>query len=641
MQKGFLNGVQGCTQHALTLSSLIQMVRRKKHAAHILFLDIANAFGSVPHSLLVSALESIHAPQWLSDYVGRFYSGIKVIGTTQHYRTEPYDVNAGVFQGDTMSPTLFLLVFRQCLMYLETEKSYGIAFKEEPIVSLAFADDLTLVCRNPKTAQRIMTNLSNKMEKMNLFLKPAKCCSLSLKSGSFDRTRTFSLQGQEIGTIADSPMKFLGSMVYPKHQKSKAADHLEGKLSSLMRQVDSLPLRGSYKAQIYSDYVSACMRFDLSVHDISQTKLHDLDVLVNTFIRRWFKMPRSTHIGFVLHSKGLDIPQPSELYRVGHASVLTSANHQDRIFQEAIEDKMLNPSNSALQQDIIDLATASSTKGQMKKMASALKDSKVEAAARECSKQGCAVELLDVMDSDQSWNSCLLGLSQPTYCFLLNSMSDSLPTNCNLKLWNKTLSSHCKACDAEKETLLHVLNACPRMLDRYKWRHDNVLNLLHEFVCESYKDNADVDVLCDLVISNGIIQSDQCQQTIPDSVYLTAERPDLVIFNRSRKRIVILELTIPFEQNFQKAYTRKADRYKALVAGIEERDISCDYFSVEIGSRGIVHQGTSAILREITGAQRREVKERITKLSKCAIKCSYVIFRDRHNLNSSLSYIMQ
>ena len=123
-------------------------------------------------------------------------------------------------------------------------------------------------------------------------------------------------------------------------------------------------------------------------------------------------------------------------------------------------------------------------------------------------------------------------------------------------------------------------------------------------------------------------------------LYLTAERPDLVIVDKRKKNIVIIELTIPFEHNFHRAYTRKADRYKSLIAGIEERGYKCAYFSVEIGSRGIIHQGTSAILRDITGAQRRDVKELITSLSRCAMKCSYVIFRDRNKPDSSLSYVM-
>ena len=329
------------------------------------------------------------------------------------------------------------------------------------------------------------------------------------------------------------------------------------------------------------------------------------------------------------------------MYLVGHASVLASASEQDVILQEAIEDKALNPPKCALQKDIADLAAVSSSnKTELNKIATAVKDSKVEAMARECVKQGCSVDLFDVMDCDESWKACLFGLSESTYTFVLNSMSDSLPTNTNLKLWNRILSSQCNMCNADKETLHHVLNACPRMLDRYKWRHDNVLHLLHTFVAEHFKNKSDIEVKCDIVIVNDHIQFDQCIQTIPDYVYLTAERPDLVIVDKRKKNIVIVELTIPFEHNFHKAYTRKANRYKSLVAGIEECGFTCDYFSVEVGSRGIVHQGTSAILRNITGAQRMNVKDLINSLSKCAMKCSYVIFRDRNKSSSSLSYVM-
>ena len=93
------------------------------------------------------------------------------------------------------------------------------------------------------------------------------------------------------------------------------------------------------------------------------------------------------------------------------------------------------------------------------------------------------------------------------------------------------------SCDAEKETIMHVLNSCPRMLDRYKWRHDNMLHIIHDFVVESHKDKSNCEVLCDIVIQNGHLQSEQYKKTVPDDVYLTAERPDLVIVNRSEKRV--------------------------------------------------------------------------------------------------------
>ena len=240
----------------------------------------------------------------------------------------------------------------------------------------------------------------------------------------------------------------------------------------------------------------------------------------------------------------------------------------------------------------------------------------------------------------QELKACLNGLSQPTYSFIINSMCDSLPTKNNLLLWNKVLSSKCSHCNADKETLLHVLNACPRLLDCYKWRHDNVLHVLFSFVRDNLKDQCDTEVLCDIVVANDSIICDKFKKTIPDDVYLTNARPDLVIVNRKKRVIDIVELTVPFETNFRQAYMRKAERYKELIAGVEQNGFRCNYFSVEIGSRGIVSQGTSSIIQKISGARKKDVKAVIYRLSTICMKCSHVIFKDRYNTDISPSYVM-
>ena len=477
------------------------------------------------------------------------------------------------------------------------------------------------------------------MESMHLKLKPAKCYSLSMKSGAFDKSWAFTLHDHQIATIEQSPMKFLGCMVYPQHQKSQAASHMEEKLQGFMDRVDSLPLRGSYKTRIYAQYISACLRFDLSIHDVTETRLHGLDVIVQKSLRSWLKVPKSTHIGIAFHSEGLDIPLPSELYRFGHASVILSAGQSDRLLSDAGYDKSTHPSNGAMHLDIIDLAGASSSSAELKQIATAVRDSRIEAKARVCSKQGCGVELLASMEKDQEWKSCLYGLSQPTYSFIVNSMCDSLPTKSNLKLWNKILTSTCTHCNAN-ESMLHVLNACPRMLDKYKWRHDNILHHLHQFVIDNMKDNCDIEVYCDILVSNDEIACDKFKRTIPDDIYLTNVRPDLVTVNRKDRVINVVELTIPFETNFRQAYMRKAERYKELISGIEQGGFRCNFFSLEIGSRGIINQGTSCSIRKICGAKKKDCKAVINKMSTISMKCSYVIFRDRCNASYSPTYLM-
>ena len=49
---------------------------------------------------------------------------------------------------------------------------------------------------------------------------------------------------------------------------------------------------------------------------------------------------------------------------------------------------------------------------------------------------------------------------------------DSLPSFTNLKKWGRRLFDNCPLCKG-KGTLLHILNNCQNMLDRYQWRHNN------------------------------------------------------------------------------------------------------------------------------------------------------------------------
>ena len=84
------------------------------------------------------------------------------------------------------------------------------------------------------------------------------------------------------------------------------------------------------------------------------------------------------------------------------------------------------------------------------------------------------------------------------------------------------------------------------MLERYTWRHDSVLNLLFNILCD-FK-SPDTDIYADL--SNG---NKEGISTIPISVAISNQRPDLVLANKVKKQISILEVTIPFESGIEKA----------------------------------------------------------------------------------------
>ena len=58
------------------------------------------------------------------------------------------------------------------------------------------------------------------------------------------------------------------------------------------------------------------------------------------------------------------------------------------------------------------------------------------------------------------WSFSVATLPERVFKFALNSLTDTLPHNANLHLWRKLPSPSCKLC-GQRQTLLHVLNACP------------------------------------------------------------------------------------------------------------------------------------------------------------------------------------
>ena len=70
----------------------------------------------------------------------------------------------------------------------------------------------------------------------------------------------------------------------------------------------------------------------------------------------------------------------------------------------------------------------------------------------------------------------------------------------------------------------------------------------------------------------------------PPHIALTAMRPDIVIYSNTIKRIIILELTCPCEENMSKWHSEKFQKYLALIEQIKYGGWVVDFFAVEVGA---------------------------------------------------------
>src|SRR4029434_3162538 len=69
VQKGAIPGMSVCLEHTGVVTQLIREARENKGNLSVLWLDLANAFGSIPHKLVQLTLRKHHVPSRCRDLI--------------------------------------------------------------------------------------------------------------------------------------------------------------------------------------------------------------------------------------------------------------------------------------------------------------------------------------------------------------------------------------------------------------------------------------------------------------------------------------------------------------------------------------------------------------------------------------------
>ena len=147
VQKGFMKTMPGCLEHIQALMEELKDAKTTKRQIYVVWVDLMNAYGRVPHNLILFALKHYKFPKWLQDYIFKYYDELIVRVVTKDWKSNWFFYQMGLFQGDPLSVVLFLIVFNLLLDLLKANKNFGFksSFCSDITSNRAFADDLTLM----------------------------------------------------------------------------------------------------------------------------------------------------------------------------------------------------------------------------------------------------------------------------------------------------------------------------------------------------------------------------------------------------------------------------------------------------------------------------------------------------------------
>ena len=103
----------------------------------------------------------------------------------------------------------------------------------------------------------------------------------------------------------------------------------------------------------------------------------------------------------------------------------------------------------------------------------------------------------------------------------------------------------------------------------------------------------------------------------PVHIIQTEKRPDIVVWSDSKKSVLLIELTVPWEENREEAHERKKNRYETLRADCVEKGWICHVIPIEAGCHGFIGHSVISFLSKI-GITGRSLKVTSNRLQTTA-----------------------
>lgn len=215
-QNGFRPGRSTVSQ-VLALRRLLEETRRCNLEAVITFIDFSKAFDTVHRGKMVKILQAYGIPDRIVKAIEATYSETKAKVLSPDGNTEEFHITAGVLQGDTLAPYLFVIMIDYALRMatMEREEELGFTINKrkskrvgpEIVTDLDFADDIALTSNDANQAQELLSHVEHSSAKLGLRInaKKTKVMACNMEHPPLIRTRT-----GDILEIVDD-FKYLGS----------------------------------------------------------------------------------------------------------------------------------------------------------------------------------------------------------------------------------------------------------------------------------------------------------------------------------------------------------------------------------------------------------------------------------------------
>ena len=296
--------VPGCWEHMSSVWSALKDARQNKTSLANVWLDIANAYGSIPHRLFFFALKRYEVLEPWITLIQKYYSAIYTKSFSSSAPSNWHQHFRGIFAGCTVSIILFLSGINVIIEHTLTSEANNFIHSSKACLPLirAFMDDLSLMSNSVSGTQQLLKKCTEALTWAGMSFRADKSRSIVIIKGRSMNSTPFNVNEPSsptdfscfIPAIQSNPIKFLGRVIDWSLSDRKCVKEMEDKLLSGLNVISKSSFKGSQKLWILQHLLIPKIQWALLVYEVPMSTASLLERKISVFIRKWLNIHPST-----------------------------------------------------------------------------------------------------------------------------------------------------------------------------------------------------------------------------------------------------------------------------------------------------------------------------------------------------------
>ena len=562
-QKGCRKFSRGTKDQLLIDKLLLSNCRQRKVGLCTSWIDYKKAYDSVPHSWLLKCLEMMKVCSNTIRFLRTAMKYWKTELTANGEVMGECKIRRGIFQGDSLSPLLFVIAMIPLSKVLN---STGLRYQLEKggakINHLLYMDDLKLYGKGSAEIESLTKTVFEYSDDIGMEFGISKCATMVMKRGKMVESDGVILpDGQVVtGLKLEDSYKYLGMLEADSIRHTEMKKQIKTEYKRRVRKVLGSHLNAGNTMQAINVWAVSAFRYSAGIVDWTKAELKEVDTETRKLLTlHKAHHPRASTARLYLPREegGRGLQSVEQAIQEDIRSIVEYLeNSKETLLKKVIDEKVLHADGSA----------ESFKKEQREER---LKEWKEKALHGQYLRE---VEPVANKSATFKWIESGM-LKKETEGLLVAAQDQALRTNAiKVKIDHQKGSELCRLCGQKEETVDHLVSSCSKIAQTdYKGRHDKVAATLHWSLCKQFgfvRAEKWYDHRAEKVLENEEFKLLWDYDIKTDKV-IKERRPDLVIVKKKARQALIVDVAIPGDSRVAMKELEKKMKYRDLAVELQ------------------------------------------------------------------------